>query len=108
MNVERRRKWYIRELLSSLYADDAGVIFATRKDLEDGFKILYKHFARFGLLIHVARRIEDKNTGELIWGKSKTEIMYIPQFGCNCEDANASIIHADDGNGIARFANKFK
>ena len=44
VKVERHRNWYIRELLSSLYADDAGVIFATRKDLEDGFKILYKHY----------------------------------------------------------------
>ena len=65
MKVDRHRKWYTRELLSSLYADDAGVIFATREKLVDGFKILYKHFARFGLLIHVGRQVEDTTTGEI-------------------------------------------
>ena len=68
----------------------------------------YKHFARFGLLIHVGRQVEDNNTGEITWGKSKTEIMYIPPFGCNYEDANTDIIYADDGNGIARFTELFK
>ena len=76
MKVKRRRKWKIRELLSSLYADDAGVIFATRDKLVDGFKILYKHFARFGLLIHVGRQVEDNNTCEITWGKQKSCISH--------------------------------
>ena len=74
------QKWYYRELLSLLYADGAGVIFSSREELTRGFPILYKHFARFGLLIHVGRQVKDIKTGEITWGKSKTEIMYIPPF----------------------------
>ena len=32
----------------------------------------------------------------------------IPPFGCNNEDADTSVIYADEGNGIARFTKKFK
>ncbi len=81
---------------------------SNRKDLEDGFKILYKHFVRFGLLIHVCRRVEDNNADVITWGKFKTKIMCLPPFGCDYDDANTNIIYADDGNGIARFTKKFK
>eukprot|EP00978_Attheya_sp_CCMP212_P035207 scaffold151694_cov29-Attheya_sp.AAC.1 len=46
-----------------LYVDDGAMLFDNREDLEAGMTLLFTHFARFGLEMHIV--CEDK--------KSKTE-----------------------------------
>jgi hypothetical protein len=38
-----------------LYADDAGLFFETRGDLERGARLLKQHLTRFGLLMHCGK-----------------------------------------------------
>jgi hypothetical protein len=43
------------EILQCLYVDDIGIPFSTRKDLQQGMELIFHHFARFGLEIHIGR-----------------------------------------------------
>ncbi len=60
------------EILQSLYVDDIGIPFGTRKDLQQGMELIFHHFTRFGLEMHIGR-------GETL---SKMECVFFlpPQF----------------------------
>jgi hypothetical protein len=60
------------EILQCLYVDDGAFPFGTRGDLEKGMELIYHHFGRFGLEMHIGR-------GTLT---SKTECIFFhpPQF----------------------------
>eukprot|EP00978_Attheya_sp_CCMP212_P018394 scaffold50315_cov46-Attheya_sp.AAC.1 len=51
-----------------LYVDDGAMLFDTREDLAEGTQLLFNHFARFGLEMHIG--MGDK--------KSKTECVHFP------------------------------
>jgi len=56
------------EIIQCLYVDDGAFIFGTREDMTEGLQLVYDHFARFGLEMHIGR-------GET---QSKTECVFFP------------------------------
>jgi len=50
------------------YVDDGAFLFRSRDDLEKGANVLYAHFARFGLIMHIGSDTD----------KSKSEAMFFP------------------------------
>jgi hypothetical protein len=59
------------EILQYLYVDDRAFIFATHADNTKGLDLIYKHFARLGLKMHIGR-------GD---PPSKTECVFFPPSG---------------------------
>ena len=56
------------EIFQCLYVDDGAFPFDTREDMIQGMNLIYQHFARFGLEMHIGRN-----------GKvSKTECVFFP------------------------------
>ncbi len=43
----------VLELLQCLYVDDDALIFASPADLTRGLELVYKHFGRLGLEMHI-------------------------------------------------------
>jgi hypothetical protein len=56
------------EIFQCLYVDDGAFPFDTRKSLLQGMNLVHKHFARFGLEMHIGRN----------GGKSKMECVFFP------------------------------
>jgi hypothetical protein len=56
------------EILRCLYVNDGAFIFTTRADLTKGLDLIYKHFACFGLEMHIGRE----------GSPSKTECVFFP------------------------------
>ena len=56
------------KILQCLYVDDIGIPFGTRKDLQQGMELIFHHFARFGLEMHIGRGTTT----------SKTECVFFP------------------------------
>jgi hypothetical protein len=56
------------ELFCMLYVDDGAFAFETRREMEIGANLIYKHFAKFGLEMHVGTKSK----------KSKTECVFFP------------------------------
>ena len=87
---------------SSFYVDDSFFLFQTKQQLEQAIIELDKHFARFGLIMHLG----SPNT------KSKSEAMFFPSSLKQAkEDFNNNILPQkillpDDKN--IHFVNKFK
>jgi hypothetical protein len=59
------------KILQCLYVDDRAFIFTTRADLKKGLELVCKHFARFGLEMHIGRGNSP----------SKTECVFFPPPG---------------------------
>jgi len=83
----RSKKLMAYSILQCFYIDDGAFPFGTRDDLQRGMELIYHHFARFGLEMHIGR-----GTAE-----SKTEGIFPPppQF-FQCLERNidaASLIH---------------
>jgi hypothetical protein len=43
------------EILQCLYIDDIGIPFGTQKDLQKGMELIFHHFSRFGLEMHIGQ-----------------------------------------------------
>ncbi len=56
------------EIFQCLYVDDGAFPFNTQDSLSKGMNLVFKHFARFGLEIHIGRN----------GGESKTECVFFP------------------------------
>ncbi len=56
------------EILQCLYVDDGAFPFETREDLQHGMELIFHHFTRFGLEMHVGRGASE----------SKTECVFFP------------------------------
>ena len=56
------------EILQCLYVDDGAFVFNTRSDMARGLNMIYNHFAKFGLEMHIGR-------GDTA---SKTECVFFP------------------------------
>ena len=54
-----------------LYVDDGAFSFKTRREMEIGANLIHKHFAKFGLEMHVGTKSK----------KSKTECVFFPAPG---------------------------
>jgi hypothetical protein len=91
------------EILQCLYIDDRAFIFTTCADLTKGLNLIYKHFARFGLEMHIGQE----------GSPSKTECVFFPppwffdshlptlqqgsiDFNNTLEDEHDDIITAND------------
>jgi hypothetical protein len=59
------------KILQCLYIDDGAFIFASRADMAQGLALVYCHFGRLGLEMHIGR-------GET---PSKTECVFFPPPG---------------------------
>ena len=59
------------EILQILYMDDGSFLFNSREDLEIGLEMIYTHFSRFGLEMHIGRNNQT----------SKTECIFFPPPG---------------------------
>ena len=68
VNQRSQSKGTLLLLNNLLYVDDGAFIFTNKTDMIKAAEIIYKHFARFGLIMHIGR------DGK----KSKTEAMYFP------------------------------
>jgi len=56
------------EILQCLYVDDGAFPFGTRGDLQKGMELIYRHFGRFGLEMHIGQGAST----------SKTECVFFP------------------------------
>jgi hypothetical protein len=56
------------EILQCLYVDDGAFLFGTRDDLMKGMELIYHHFSRFGIEMHIGRGTS----------QSKTECVFFP------------------------------
>lgn len=56
------------EIIQCLYVDDGAFIFSSRSEMSKGLELVYRHFARFGLEMHIGRDGVD----------SKTECVFFP------------------------------
>jgi hypothetical protein len=77
------------EILQCLYVDDIGIPFGMQKDLQQGMELIFHHFTRFGLEMHIGR-------GETA---SKTKCIFFPppqffQHKCTREKAATAIQQA--------------
>ena len=59
------------ELFCMLYVDDGAFVFESRHQLETGIPLILRHFAKFGLEMHIGK--ENK--------PSKTECVFFPTPG---------------------------
>ena len=109
-DINTKHKTACFELAEGLYADDALFIFLSRCSMEIAAKIIDRHFKKFGLLIHRAKKKGDK---------SKTECMYFPHRNLDwgtSTDANPNYLrykNADKSDvqvdgGFFTFTDKFK
>jgi hypothetical protein len=78
----KSKKLTAYEILQCLYVDDGAFPFGTRKYLQRGMELIFPHFARFGLEMHIGRGASE----------SKTECVFFPplQFFQRLEKTNAS------------------
>ena len=83
------------DLFYFLYVDDGAMLFDTREDLAEGTQLLFNHFARFGLEMHIG--VGDK--------KSKTECVHFPAADQQ-QPANLENIQVEQG--FVSFTNCFK
>ena len=100
-----------------LYIDDGAFIFKTLKGTKKAAQIIFNHFAKFGLEMHIGIETEkDKkgketsksNTGEN--SKSKTEAMY---FSPSLKEAQENEAHTEklllnDGSNSIPFIKKIR
>jgi hypothetical protein len=56
------------EIFQCLYVDDGAFPFDTQDSLSKGMNLVFKHFTRFGLEMHIGRN----------GGESKTECVFYP------------------------------
>ena len=66
-------KGNIFRIIQSLYVDDGAFVLSSRNQLSIGSNLIFKHFARFGLEMHIGRVVDGKRKA------SKTEFVFFPQ-----------------------------
>jgi len=66
-------KLVILSIFQCLFVDDGAFPFNSREQLALGCEVIYDHFARFGLEMHIGRTVNGKETA------SKTECVFFPR-----------------------------
>ena len=79
-NIRRHKKGQFQSskleeltVFQCLYVDDGAFPFNSREQLALGCEVIYDHFARFGLEMHIGRTVNGKET------PSKTECVFFPR-----------------------------
>jgi hypothetical protein len=90
---------------ASLYADDAGLPFTTRADLELGARLLKKHLSRFALVMHCGTMNPSDGS---VAKKSKTEAVFYPPDGYSPTTNDTLFLKIDDALGIITFTERFR
>jgi len=80
VTYQRSKKLATYGILQCLYIDDSAFPFGTRDDLQQGMELIYHHFARFGMEMHIGRGSSE----------SRTEWVFFPppQFFQHLERSN--------------------
>jgi hypothetical protein len=86
------------------YADDAGLLFKTRADLELGARLLKQHLMRFRLMMHCGKMRPDGAVAK----KSKTEVVFYPHAGYTPTPNDTLPLQIDDSFGIVTFTQQFQ
>ena len=83
------------EILQCLYVDDGAFIFKSREDMKRGLTLLYHHFGRLGLEMHIGRGT----------AASKTECIFFPPPGFfdSCLPSLPAPSHADGTNTVIDY-----
>jgi hypothetical protein len=91
------------EILQCLYVDDRAFIFMTCANLTKELDLIYKHFARFGLEMHIRREGSPSKTECIFFPPSEFFNSHLPtlqqggvDFDNTLEDKHDDIITADD------------
>mgnify|MGYP003333642019 FL=1 len=77
------------EMWKSLYVDDGAFLFTSRQELEKGGNIIYKHFLKFGLTMHIGKDGSYKD--------SKTEAVHFASPTEPQHNINTSPVKIDNG-----------
>ena len=85
------------EMWKSLYVDDRAFLFTSRQELEKGGNIIYNHFLRFGLTIHIGK--------EGTYKDSKTEAVHFASPTESQHNTNTSPVNI--GDGYITYTSKF-
>ncbi len=75
------------EMLQCLYVNDGAFIFSSREDMACGLALIHKHFARFGLEMHIGQA----------GAQSKMECVFFPPPRFFNSKLPLSIAHSPDG-----------
>jgi hypothetical protein len=75
------------KILQCLYVDNGAFIFSSREDMACGLALIHKHFARFGLEMHIGQA----------GAQSKTECVFFPPHRFFNSKLPLSIAHSPDG-----------
>eukprot|EP00978_Attheya_sp_CCMP212_P012127 scaffold30130_cov58-Attheya_sp.AAC.9 len=101
-NYERTKsKGTILVLNNLLYVDDGAFIFTNKSDMIKAAKIIFDHFACFGLIMHIGKNGK----------KSKTEAMYFPPPKLLTKNETPEVYTKDTfpvKDGYVGFTDKFK
>jgi hypothetical protein len=62
--MSKSKKLITYEILQCLYVDDGAFPFGTREDMQRGMELIYHHFARFGLEMHIGVRLASIAVGD--------------------------------------------
>eukprot|EP00978_Attheya_sp_CCMP212_P038155 scaffold186307_cov51-Attheya_sp.AAC.1 len=83
------------DLFYFLYVDDGAMLFDTREDLAEGTQLLFSHFARFGLEMHIGMGVK----------KSKTDCVHFPAAN---QQQPANLENIQVKQGFVSFTKCFK
>jgi hypothetical protein len=88
-----------------LYADDGGLPFVSRADLELGTRLIKQHLSRFALVMHCGTMHPTDGT---VAKKSKTEATFYPPDGYSPTTNDTLFLKIDDALGIVTFTERFR
>ena len=83
----------------SLYVDDGAFLFDDRNALQTGAKLIFSHFRRFGLKMHIGT--------DGTFTDSKTEAVFFPSATQSITSADTSPVYVNE-TGYVTYSDKFK
>jgi hypothetical protein len=86
------------------YADDVGLLFESRADLELGARLLKQHPNRFKLVMHCG----EMSTDGAVANKPKTEAVFRPQAGYTPTPNGMLPLQIDDALSIVTSTQQFR
>jgi hypothetical protein len=74
----------VTEILQCIYVNDSAFLFPTQEDMEKGMALIYHHFSRFGLKMHIGHDRDKSKTGcvffpPLVFFPSKENVMELQE-----------------------------
>ena len=93
------------EIFQCLYVDDGAFVFATRGEMAKGLNLVYEHFARLGLEMHIGRDGTASKT-ECVFFPSPNFFRNIVPSNALAEEAEESAVHDDCVEGMLTDAER--